>query len=78
MKIAHLRPGTKLMWDAESSLATGGRYQYPALVGEKHWERPWVKIITAGNKSWMGPEEENLRLPTEQELLTLTWPEFPQ
>jgi len=83
MRISNLPAGTKLMWDAPpiGDWYNGGRrITYPATIGEKHGasrspQNGWVKVYTSGNSSWMGPEEEHLRLPTEEELKTLTWPE---
>lgn len=67
MYIANLKPGTKLMWDCPP-------YIYPALITEKHFRNPWVKVLTSNNAQWMGPESENLRTPTDEELKQLTWP----
>lgn len=82
MNISKLEFGTKLMWEAHSRIMdnkTGEispiTYVYPATIGEKHFNREWVKVITNRNSSWMGPDSQYLRLPTEEELNTLTWPE---
>jgi hypothetical protein len=72
------------MWDADpiGPWYNGGqRIIYPAIVGYKHGsshppQNGWVMIHTHGNKSWMGPDEKNLRLPTEDELKLLQWPEL--
>ncbi|SIO53953.1 hypothetical protein [Chitinophaga niabensis] len=78
MKISHLKTGTKLMWDAppNNSINPNKRITYPAIVGEKHYDFPMVKIITGNKGNWMGPEEEYLRFPSNVELETLTWPEL--
>ena len=79
MKLAGLKPGTKLMWDAQGA---DHHYLYPAIVSSsngapnKYIRDNCVRITTGYNTSWMGPEEENLRLPTELELEELIWPEL--
>ena len=84
MIIKDLPVGTKLMWDADPIgewYNSGKRIIYPAIVTDIHKDNPngkkpqsgWVRILSK-NFSWMGPEEKNLRLPTQEELDTLTWP----
>ena len=84
MRIDNLKEGTQLMWDSKSNNPiTGKPIIYPATVGIRHPEyndsrgdRKWVKIHTPNNKQWMGPEEEHLRYPTEEELIKYNklWP----
>lgn len=78
MLIKNLAPGTKLMWDAPGSpgINNGEPIIYPAIVTEKHHQFPWVKIKSGSVSNWMGPEQDYLRLPTEEELKSLTWPTF--
>jgi hypothetical protein len=77
MNISNLKPGTKLIWDPnENYPGTDVPIIYPALVGQKHIKRPWVLIHTNAASSWMGWEQEYLRLPTKEELETLKWPEL--
>lgn len=78
MKIDKLTFGTKLMWDADPIgdwYNNGQRIVYPATVCDHHPRNDLVRIKTPGNTSWMGPESDKLRLPTEEELKTLKWPE---
>jgi hypothetical protein len=77
MKIYNLKNGTKLMWDAPPNdmIDPHKRIVYPAIVtNEKRSDKKWVKIKTSKNTSWMGPDEPYLRMPTQEELDTLTWP----
>ena len=78
MKIGHLKAGTKLMWDAPPNdfINPDRRIVYPAIVGEKHYDLPLVKIISGNKSNWMGPVQQYLRYPTSEELNTLTWPEL--
>ncbi len=76
MRLTNLKPGTKLMWDVQGEEE---HFLYPAIVSPSKapnaYLKKCVRITTAGNTSWMGPEEESLRLPTEEELELYTWPE---
>ena len=85
MILKGLPVGTKLMWDCKSTLwdFKEGKempihYLYPGIVVDITPKNPlWgVKIKFPSARHWMGNEQENLRLPTEEELKTLTWPEI--
>ena len=78
MKVNKLPVGTKLMWDARVSNLDvfDNSLVYPAIVIEQHHNKQWVKIKTTNNASWVGPYQDYLRLPTQEELDTLTWPGF--
>jgi len=80
MKINHLKPGTRLMWDPEAFYpGTDKPIIYPALVLDKHHSRPWIRIATnTQHVSWIDPDTDYLRLPTQSELETLVWPEVPE
>lgn len=85
MIIKDLPIGTKLMWDAPepyngyssyTKTTILGRICYPAIVvnREELIIELGTKIRTGEKSNWMGDENEFLRLPTEEELTTLTWP----
>ena len=85
MVIKGLPIGTKLMWDApepypgySSFIKTTipGRVCYPAIIvnREEAVRELGTKVRTGMRSNWMGDENEFLRLPTEEELTTLTWP----
>jgi len=79
MRIDNLPPLTKLMWDPNAkSPVTNDPIIYPALVLDKHPDRPWVRIATGHNTNWMGPVESNLRKPTASELKDYVWPNPPK
>lgn len=76
MELHNLPIGTKLMWDADPIgdwYNNGQRIQYPAIVSERN-KINGIKIKTGKKSNWMDDEQDNLRLPTETELNTLTWP----
>lgn len=85
MIISKLPVGTKLMWDVSPATFKHNPDEliiYPAIVTEIHPSNPgrmkpqsgWVKVKSKSQSSWMGPEEQYLRLPTQEELDTLIWP----
>lgn len=86
MIIKDLPPGTKLMWDAplpfpgyrNSNSTQKDRIVYPMIITNRIPKIPelgkHLKSSSSGN--WMGFENENLRLPTEEELNTLKWPDI--
>lgn len=88
MNVDNLTPGTKLVWDApEPFEGYAGKYQgmykkqgrvyYPCVVTNKKSSNPLLTchIQTAGNTfHWLSGENEWLRLPTEEELNNLTFP----
>jgi hypothetical protein len=85
MIIKDLPIGIKLMWDAPepypgyiSVMQTSipGRVCYPAIIvnRESYVKELGTKVRTGARSHWMGDENEFLRLPTEEELKTLTWP----
>ena len=78
MRIDNLKPGTKLMWDPKANYpGTDIPIIYPATVGEKsNGAFKSVMVVTGSVKNWMGPEQGSLRLPTEEELIHLTWPKL--
>jgi hypothetical protein len=73
-----LADGTKLVWDTQRTLygeETPTRIYYPCLKTEtcKYNKLLGAKIKTEHNSNWMGFENPNLRLPTEEELVELSW-----
>lgn len=81
MRIDNLPVGTKLMWDAPPIgewYNNGQRIVYPAIVVDHHKtnEHLGAKIKTGHKSSWMGKENENLRLPTPEELEKEKWPDI--
>ena len=85
MKIDKLPTGTKLIWDVKTELfnAEIGKneyvhYYYPCTVGEqdRSRQRHRTMIYSPSNRNWMSPEQEYLRLPTEEELTSLQWPDI--
>jgi hypothetical protein len=83
MNIKGLKNGTKLIWDApepykgySKNPKHPGRVFYPAMVVEENNPKAnelGVKIKTLGSTNWMGFDNENLRFPTSEELLTEKW-----
>jgi hypothetical protein len=84
MKITNLTPGTKLMWDAplpfDGYLGKHApeRLIYPALIIYSAPPNVALKecrrVKTGHSINWMGPDVDNLREPTKEELNALTWP----
>lgn len=76
MNIENLPIGTKLMWDADPIgdwYNNGQRITYPALIIDRN-KNNGAKVLTGHKANWMGKENENLRIPTNEELNTLNWP----
>lgn len=78
MNINRVKEGTQLMWDAPPnpySQNPENRFVYPVTIGERHHDFPWRMVyFNSSNSQWMGPEVEQIREPTRQELKELTWP----
>lgn len=66
-------PGEKFVWD--TGIDDPRRIYHPCIVIYNHPDRPWVKL-KPGSGQWIPLEIEYLRKPTEEELLTLKWPDY--
>lgn len=65
MKVSNkLKVGTKLVWDCKTIDA---HYYYPCMVVNTH-DRLGALIAMPSNRQWMRDEQENLRVPTKEEL----------
>ncbi len=87
MNIKDLPAGTKLMWDAplpfegyiSRTSISKDRIVYPEIISNRKLKVPELGrhlISVSGKGNWMGFEQEHLRFPTEEELNTLTWPDY--
>jgi hypothetical protein len=88
MNVDNLKPGTKLIWDAlepfegysllhKNMYQKEGRVYYPCVVTNRKSNNSALKchVQTAGGTfHWMSGEHEYLRLPTNEELETLEFP----
>lgn len=70
LNIQKLPVGTRLMWDSTVKETTGSskRILHPAIITQRHWILPVVKVKLPGSSNWMGPTSEYLRFPTDMEL----------
>ena len=91
MKLLGLPVGTKLMWDAPEPFdgyaksrynSDDHRVMYPCVIADITPSNPVLGVLVNHNShkgNWMGRDDVNfLRLPTEQELATITWFELPE
>lgn len=88
MNVDNIKPGTKLVWDAPEPFEgyaekytritkKEGRVYYTCVATNRKSNNNLVHIQTAGNTfHWMSGEVEHLRLPTEDELNTLEFPDM--
>ena len=83
MVIHNLPEGTKLMWDPKANYpGTEKPILYPVTIGHKHPSYKsggimrMVRMHSPSNTNYMGPDAEHCRLPTQEELDTLEWPEI--
>jgi hypothetical protein len=83
MRIDILPKGTKLIWEPGSTYpGTDKPIIYPALVGEKHRlyyssdAHKLVRIHLPNSTQFMGPIEDHLREPYQDELDYYKWPEI--
>ena len=85
MNVDHLKPGTKLMWDAPEPYQGyskdknyPGRVVYPIIVTSKTPpnNKLTCHIRSSVSGSFLYGDIEYLRYPTEEELKNFTWPDL--